>query len=132
GVVVEVEPAAASPLADRVRYQLRKRRIRSILAERLKYAQDGEGRWVTIGGSPGEKGQHEGGSPVKIDGSGKVLAGPKWLADKGITDFGKPGPDHETEEPKAAPKPKPAPKSADDSRLALLDEAKAALGQGDV
>lgn len=60
----------------------------------------GEFRWVTIGGSPGEEGQHEGGTPVKIEkATGKIVAGPKGLADKGVTklsDFG--GKDHKESE----------------------------------
>lgn len=54
-----------------------------------------EFRWVTIGGSAGEKGQHEGGTPVKIEtATGRIVGGPKALADKGIqklSDFGEKG-----------------------------------------
>lgn len=48
--------------------------------------------WVTIGGSPGERGEHEGGTAVQIDGEGNINAGPAALAAKGIkklSDFGK-------------------------------------------
>ena len=58
-----------------------------------RYAKDSDGeKWITIGGSAGESGQHEGGTHVKIDGSGKITAGPAALAKKGIqslSDFGK-------------------------------------------
>lgn len=53
----------------------------------------GKFRWVTIGGEPGEKGDHEGGTPIKIEKeTGKIVAGPHALAEKGIkkvSDFGK-------------------------------------------
>jgi phage gp29-like protein len=58
-----------------------------------RYAKDSDGeKWITIGGSAGESGKHEGGAHVKIDGSGKITAGPAALAKKGIqslSDFGK-------------------------------------------
>ena len=36
-------------------------------------------RWITIGGSPGEKGEHEGGTRVAINADGEIVAGPKAL-----------------------------------------------------
>jgi hypothetical protein len=47
-------------------------------------ADDGAGHWITMGGSPGPEGQHTGGSHVKIDGSGKVEAGPKSLEGQNV------------------------------------------------
>lgn len=51
-------------------------------AFRAKYAE----RWITVGSGD------EGGTPIKVDDKGKIVAGPKGMADKGIkklSDFGK-------------------------------------------
>lgn len=44
--------------------------------------------WVTIGGEPEGDKKHVGGTPVKIDGAGNVVAGPAWVAKAGITELG--------------------------------------------
>lgn len=58
--------------------------VAAFVAWRTRYEKSGE-RWVTIGRGD------EGGTPVKIDGAGAIVAGPASLAKKGIkklTDFG--------------------------------------------
>lgn len=57
-------------------------RYRQATAEESKH-------WVTIGGQAEGDKKHVGGSPVQIDGSGKITAGPGWLAKKGISHLGK-------------------------------------------
>jgi hypothetical protein len=103
------------------------RRFAAEVAE--KYAAAEEGRWITIGGGPGEKGQeHAGGTPVKIGKGGKILAGPAALAGKDIDNLnGKkkgedkpappapPAPAPVQPKPPAAATPKPAPKLFGDS-----------------
>lgn len=42
------------------------------------------GRWVTVGGHSSGDSQHAGGSPVKIDPDGNIVAGGKWLKEKGV------------------------------------------------
>jgi hypothetical protein len=64
-------------------------------------------RWITIGGDKDPDGDG-GGTHVKIDDDGKIVAGPEGLADKGIqklSDFGK----NESGESKPEEKPKPIP-----------------------
>lgn len=46
-----------------------------------KEKEEGE-RWITLNGGSGDDGH--GGTPVKIDGNGNIVAGPKGLHDKGI------------------------------------------------
>lgn len=55
------------------------------LAWREKYAKENDEsgeRWITLNGGSGDDGH--GGTPVKIDGNGNIVAGPKGLKDKGI------------------------------------------------
>lgn len=52
------------------------------LAWRERYAKEEEGKWITLNGGSGDEGH--GGTPVKIDGQGNIVAGPKGLKDKGI------------------------------------------------
>lgn len=86
------------PNDDRMNYA---RRVQAAVDQYAAKKKSAEGqqefRWVTIGGSAGEKGQHEGGTPVKIEtATGKIVGGPKALADKGIqklSDFGEKGGD---------------------------------------
>lgn len=68
-----------------------------------------EGKWITIGGSPGSGGKHEGGFPVLLDDSGVIRGGgPKSLRGVHVSDSGShlkrihsTLPDHKT--PKSAP-----------------------------
>lgn len=41
-------------------------------------------RWITIGAKAGPDGERRGGTPVKIDGRGRILSGPKELAGKTV------------------------------------------------
>src|SRR6185312_1101598 len=50
-------------------------------------ARTGEGRWITIGGQEGEDGRRHGGSPVFIDGSGRVVKGAPSLTGKNIANL---------------------------------------------
>lgn len=50
------------------------------------FAPDG-GRWITIGGHAQGNAKHSGGTHVKIDGDGNILAGGKWLQDQGVTNL---------------------------------------------
>lgn len=47
----------------------------------MRYAE----RWITLNGDSGDDGN--GGTPVKIDDDGDIVAGPKGLADKGVTNL---------------------------------------------
>ena len=52
---------------------------------------DDDGKWITIGGHAAGGAKHAGGTPVKIDEEGNILAGGKWLKEAGVenlTDFG--------------------------------------------
>jgi len=76
--------------------------------ERYKGPNPGtETHWVTVGGTPGDKGEHEGGTPIQVDGLGRVHGGPPGL--KGKTLGGGHAP------PQAAPKPKHAPELPKDA-----------------
>ena len=86
-------------------------------AKRQPAKNQGEFRWITIGGEPNDKtgAKHEGGTPVQIDGQGNIKKGPAALAAKGITnldDFGK------------KQQPKPAPKQEDKKRWEKLPHGK--------
>lgn len=75
-------------------------------------------RWITLNGDSGEDGN--GGTPVKIDDDGAIVAGPDGLAEKGITHlehFG--GKKPTAEKPaKKEPKPKGSRKKADVTKSA--------------
>jgi len=45
-----------------------------------------EGQWITIGGAPDPKtgARHKGGTPVKVDSHGRIIAGPDHLEDKSL------------------------------------------------
>ena len=102
-------------------------------------------KWVTIGGEAEDGKKHVGGSPVKIDGDGNILAGPQWLADKGVKKLGESSdkkesgnseskvgdeaasqPEHSTEpaKPQEQPKGQPEPKPISDSARAAHEKAK--------
>jgi hypothetical protein len=54
-----------------------------------KYSADkGEDRWITIGGSEDGNRKHAGGTPVKIDKEGKIVAGPDALAGRNVDELG--------------------------------------------
>lgn len=69
--------------------------LRAALAERLRgvprlqYRKSGDAgeRWITIGGTASGGKRHAGGTPVKIDGQGKIVAGPKALTGKDLDSF---------------------------------------------
>jgi hypothetical protein len=72
---------------------------------------EGEGHWITVGGEANSEtgAKHEGGTPIKITGDGRIVAGPAGLADKGIknlADFGKTKVGEESGRYKPAQKPK--------------------------
>lgn len=74
--------------------------------------------WITIGGSPGPRGEHEGGTPVKIDASGKITAGPAALTGKPIdeVDQGRRKPGEKPKPPKNRLGAKPNRLGANDGR----------------
>lgn len=86
-----------------------------IRTDSAKYEKKGE-RWITLNGNSGEDGN--GGTPVKIDGEGAIVAGPSGLADKGVKslkDFGNGGKEKtagdappEQSNPAAKPQAKPS------------------------
>src|SRR5947209_8524435 len=47
---------------------------------------DSDGEWITIGGHPGPRGQHMGGTPVLVK-DGRIVKGPSALAGKQIADL---------------------------------------------
>lgn len=50
---------------------------------------DDAGEWITIGGSPGDRGSHQGGFPVKVDADGTIVAGRLGLKGKTVKEAGK-------------------------------------------
>jgi len=64
--------------------------------------------WITIGGAPdGSGAKHAGGTPVKVDGSGKIVAGPAALKAKGVTHVGGSSDVATQKRPAASAKPQP-------------------------
>ena len=61
-----------------------------------RYADDDEGRWITIGGRPEGDKKHVGGTHVKVDSQGRIIDGPEELEGQRVSDLskdepGKPG-----------------------------------------
>lgn len=50
---------------------------------------DDAGEWITIGGSPGDRGSHQGGFPVKVAADGTIVAGRLGLKGKTVQEAGK-------------------------------------------
>lgn len=49
-----------------------------------------KGKWITIGAKTGEDGERHGGVPVKVDGRGRIIAGPKQFVGRNIKKLKKP------------------------------------------
>lgn len=80
--------------------------------------------WITIGGSPGARGEHEGGTPVFIDdASGKIVAGPDALTGKPISEV-----DQGKRKPGEKPKP---PKNRLGGKLGRTGDADGTTGLGE-
>jgi 2'-5' RNA ligase len=65
------------------------RKMVALAGKRKKAKGQKEFDWITIGGSPGPDGQHEGGTPVAVNTSGEIVAGPKKLEGRKIGELDK-------------------------------------------
>jgi len=54
--------------------------------EYLQETYRAEGQWITIGGAPDPKtgARHKGGTPVKVDAQGRIVAGPDRLEGRSL------------------------------------------------
>jgi len=52
-----------------------------------RYADDDEGRWITIGGRPEGGKKHVGGTHVRIDNEGRIIDGPEELTGKRVSEL---------------------------------------------
>jgi hypothetical protein len=52
-----------------------------------RYADDDEGRWITIGGRPEGDKKHVGGTHVKIDNEGRIIDGPEEFKGKRLSEL---------------------------------------------
>jgi hypothetical protein len=52
-----------------------------------RYADDDEGRWITIGGRPEGDKKHVGGTHVKVDDEGRIIDGPEELTGKRVSEL---------------------------------------------
>jgi hypothetical protein len=66
----------------------------------MRYKATGE-RWITIGGSPSGGKEHAGGTPVRIDGSGRITAGPSALEGRDLDSFALKAPKDRERNPQA-------------------------------
>ena len=55
---------------------------------KVKKYQNNNSRWITIGGTPGKDGNHEGGTHVKVSGDGSIQIGPPAIEGKKISELG--------------------------------------------
>lgn len=80
-------------------------------AEIERYDTGTQGQWITIGGAAADGKKHAGGTPVKVDGSGRIAAGPAGLKGKPISHIDR------NKQPEGKPTP-PAAKSLADNPVA--------------
>lgn len=89
-----------STLRDSVEASLRNRLAARSPIQRMKYEMfhllrqryaknDGDTRWITIGGSPEDDKKHVGGTPVRVDGQGRIHGGPDALVGKKLGELDK-------------------------------------------